>query len=167
MKQHLRNYKKFLCKGLTVATFAALGVPGESVFAQDSDALAKAARNPIADMISLPLQNNTNLNAGPKSQTQNVLNIQPVYPVNLNPEWNLITRTIIPIISQPDFGVPSAERTNGIGDLQFSAFFSPKKPTPSGWTWGVGPVLQLPTATNDVLGQGKWGLGPTAVALHI
>jgi hypothetical protein len=141
--------------------------PGERVAAQDSEALAKAAQNPIADMISLPFQNNTNLNAGPKSQTQNVLNIQPVYPFNLDPEWNLVTRTIIPVISQPDFGVPNAERKNGLGDFQFSAFLSPKKPTPSGWTWGVGPVLQLPTATNDVLGQGKWGLGPTAVALHI
>lgn len=141
-------------------------MPGTSVRAQDNEGLAKAAQNPIADMISLPFQNNTTLNAGPKSQTQNVLNIQPVFPIGLNPDWNVITRTIVPIISQPDFGLPHTDRKNGLGDFQFSAFFSPKAPTPSGWTWGVGPVAQLPTATNDVLGQGKWALGVTGVALH-
>ena len=146
---------------------ALLLAPGQSVFAQqDSESLDKAAQNPIADMISLPFQNNTTLNAGPKSQTQNVLNIQPVYPVHLNPEWNVITRTTIPVISQPDLGIPNADRENGLGDILFSAFFSPQKTTPSGWTWGVGPVLQLPSATDDALGQGKWGLGPTAVALR-
>jgi hypothetical protein len=81
-------------------------MPGTSVRAQDNEGLAKAAQNPIADMISLPFQNNTTLNAGPKSQTQNVLNIQPVFPIGLNPDWNVITRTIVPIISQPDFGLP-------------------------------------------------------------
>lgn len=113
-------------------------VPGKYVLAQDSESLDKAAQNPIADMISLPFQNNTTLNAGPNGQTQNVLNIQPVYPIDLNPDWNVITRTIIPVVSQPDFGVPNAERENGLGDIQFTAFFSPKKTTPSGWTWGVG-----------------------------
>lgn len=126
--------------------------------------LAKAAQNPIADMISLPFQYNTNLNVGPQKQTQSVLNIQPVYPVKLNPEWNLVTRTILPVISQPDLGTGNG-RTNGIGDIQFSAFLSPAQP--ARWIWGAGVIVQAPTATNDVLGQGKWGLGPTAVALRI
>jgi hypothetical protein len=135
------------------------------VHAQQSDeALAKAAQNPIGDMISLPFQNNTNFNAGPKKQTQNVLNIQPVYPININSEWNVITRTIVPVISQPDFG-NGAGRTDGIGDVQFSAFLSPARA--SGWIWGLGAIVQAPTATDDVLGQGKWALGPTAVALHL
>jgi hypothetical protein len=152
------------------AVILLLMMPGASLHAQDSPhaqdtaSLAKAAQNPIADMISLPFQNNTNLNAGPESQTQNVLNIQPVFPFHIDPNWNLITRTIVPVISQPSFGVPNADRTNGIGDIQFSAFFSPR--APSEWTWGVGPIAQLPTATNDVLGQGKWCLGVTGVALH-
>ena len=127
--------------------------------------LAKAAQNPIADMISLPFQNNTNFDVGPLKKTQNILNIQPVYPVNLNPEWNLITRTIVPVISQPPF-TASQDRTNGIGDIQFSAFFSPRQAT-GGWVWGVGPIVQLNTATDDRLGQGVWGVGPTAVALNI
>ena len=128
--------------------------------------LAKAAQNPIAAMISLPFQNNTNFNVGPEEKTQNILNIQPVIPVDLNPEWNLVTRTIVPVVSQPEF-LPGQGRTNGIGDIQFSAFFSPKAPTAAGWIWGAGVIAQLNTATDDVLGAGKWGLGPTAVALKM
>ena len=124
--------------------------------------LAKAAQNPIASMISLPIQSNTNLNVGPGDNTQEVINIQPVYPISLNKEWNLITRTIVPLLSQPEL-IAGQGRTNGLGDVQFSAFFSPAKP--SGWIWGAGAIVQLPTATDDVLGQGKWGAGPTAVAL--
>ena len=128
--------------------------------------LAKAAQNPIAAMISLPFQNNTNFNIGPQEGTQNILNIQPVWPVDLNPKWNLITRTILPVISQPEF-VSGQGRTNGIGDIQFSAFFSPKEPTEAGWIWGAGLIAQLDTASDDKLGAGKWGLGPTAVALKV
>lgn len=128
--------------------------------------LAKAAQNPIAAMISVPFQNNTNFNVGPDDKTQNILNIQPVIPVDLNAEWNLVTRTIIPVISQPALSA-AQDRTNGLGDIQFSAFFSPKATTASGWIWGAGVIAQLDTATDDVLGAGKWGLGPTAVALKM
>lgn len=136
-------------------------------WAQDSDAasLAKAAQNPIADMISLPFQNNTNFKTGPLEGSQNVMNIQPVYPFNLNADWNLITRTIVPVTSQPAFA-PGQDRENGIGDVQFSAFLSPKQLV-NGWVWGAGAIAQLDTATDDRLGQGVWGLGPTAVALQI
>ena len=149
---------------MTGMTFAALSTM--PVFAQDSDALAKAAQNPIASMISLPIQSNTNLNVGPGKHTQEVLNIQPVYPVSLNSDWNLITRTILPFISQPELSSGQG-RTNGLGDMQFSAFISPVAPTQGGWIWGAGAIVQLATATSDVLGQGKWGAGPTAVALKI
>lgn len=141
------------------------GMFASTVQAEESAAdLAKAVQNPVADLISVPFQNNTNFNVGPEQKTQNVLNIQPVIPVELNSDWNLITRTIIPVISQPEF-IPGQGRTNGIGDIQFSAFFSPKKPTAAGWIWGAGFIAQLDTATDDVLGSGKWGLGPTAVVL--
>lgn len=145
---------------------SAVLVAGSSARAAESDveSLAKAAQNPIADMISLPLLLNTNLNTGPYRKTQEVLNIQPVIPFHLNSDWNLITRTIIPLISQPQLS-PGADRTNGLGDIQFSAFFSPSRP--SKWIWGAGVIVQAPSATDDVLGQGKWGLGPTAVALHM
>ena len=116
-------------------------------------------------MISLPFQNNVNFDVGPLQKTQNVLNIQPVLPFSLNAEWNLITRTILPVISQPAFA-PGQDRENGIGDIQFSAFLSPKQAV-DGWVWGVGAIAQLDTASDDRLGQGVWGLGPTAVALHL
>lgn len=124
--------------------------------------LAKAAQNPIASMISLPFQNNTNLNIGPNEQTQNILNIQPVWPFQINDDWNLITRTIVPVVSSPD-ALTGEGRVDGIGDTSFSAFFSPS--AASKLTWGVGPVILLPTATEDALGQDTWGAGISAVLL--
>jgi hypothetical protein len=132
----------------------------------DTAALAKAAQNPVASMISLPLQLNMNFGTGPENDLQTVLNVQPVAPFSLGESWNLITRTIMPVISQPDFGVYST-RENGLGDIQLSAFLSPREPTGGGWIWGAGAITQLDTATDDRLGQGAWGLGPTAVALRM
>ena len=146
---------------------AGTGIPNLARAAPDAatkEALAKASQNPVADLISLPLQDNLNFGVGPADQKQNVLNIQPVYPIDLTANWNLVTRTIIPVITQPDFGRGGGS-TSGIGDIQFSEFLSPSNS--QGWIWGVGTILQAPTATNEVLGQGKWGIGPTAVALHL
>ena len=131
---------------------------------RSTEELAKAAQNPIAHMISLPFQENVNFNVGPENKAQNVLNIQPVIPVTLTPDWNLITRTIVPVISQPPFA-PGQENEFGLGDIQFEAFFSPAKS--KGFVWGVGPIAQLPTHTDDRLGSPIWGLGPTVVALRI
>jgi hypothetical protein len=132
--------------------------------ASSSD-LAKQAQNPIANLISLPLQNNTNFGIGPEDETQNILNIQPVWPVTINDKWNLITRTILPVVSQPDILTGGEGRINGLGDTTFTGFFSPKD---SGkLTWGVGPVLLFPTATDDALGSDKWGAGVSAVFLSM
>jgi hypothetical protein len=146
----------------TLAAVACLAAPPGTAVAQDTAALAKAAQNPIASMISVPFQYNVNLNAGPEERTQHVLNIQPVIPFSLNAEWNLITRTIIPLVSSP---FPANDRTSGLGDIQLSLILSPKET--KGWIWGAGLIVQAPTASDDFLGQGKWGLGPTAVALHM
>jgi hypothetical protein len=135
-----------------------------STIAQDAEELARAAQNPLASLISVPFQNNTNFEVGPEEDVQNVLNIQPVVPFSLNEKWNLITRTIIPVISQPGFN-PDQSRKNGLGDIQFTSWASPKAATASGWVWGVGAVAQLDTASDDRLGSGAWGLGPTAVVL--
>jgi hypothetical protein len=94
--------------------------PGENA----EEELAKAAQNPVADLISLPFQNNTNFNFGPREKTQNILNIQPVWPFSLSDEWNLITRTIVPVISQPEL-FRGYDRENGLGDVTFTAFLSP------------------------------------------
>ena len=126
----------------------------------DQGDLAKAAQNPVGDLISLPFQNNMNFDVGPADRTQNVLNIQPVCPIALSKNWNFITRTIVPVISQP---APGNERTNGLGDLNFTGFFSPKQPGKI--IWGVGPTLVFPTATDDVTGTDKWSAGPSVVVL--
>ncbi len=147
--------------GVILAALAA-----SPVLAQDYDAtkLAKAVQNPVADLISVPLQYNANFGVGPGDGTQHVLNIQPVYPVKLNADWNLITRTIVPLISQPALA-PGQDRENGLGDIQLSLFVSPAKS--AGLIWGAGLIMQFDTASDDVLGQGKWGLGPAAVALKM
>ncbi len=126
----------------------------------DEGDLARAAQNPVGDLISLPFQNNMNFDVGPADRTQNVLNIQPVWPIGISKNWNLITRTILPVISQP---APGTDRTNGLGDLNFTGFISPKKAGKV--IWGVGPALVFPTATDDVLGSEKFSIGPSVVVL--
>jgi hypothetical protein len=127
---------------------------------EDED-LAKKSQNPIADLVSVPFQSNTNFNAGPFDRTQEVLNIQPVVPLHINADWNLISRTIMPVISQPSPLFDS--NTNGIGDITQEFFFSPTHPGPL--IWGLGPVFTIPSATDPILGTGKVLLGPTAVVL--
>ena len=147
---------------LGVATFAE-EAPKAKGTEPDTEALARAAQNPVADMISIPLQDNIGLGYGSGNKdTQNVLNIQPVIPLHITENWNLITRTILPIVTQPSFSGGSS--TTGLGNLSVTAFLSPR--SPGALTWGVGPVATFPTATSPSLGsQSTWGLGPSAVAL--
>ncbi len=126
--------------------------------------LAKIAQNPVGNLISVPFQDNINLHVGPENRTQNILNIQPVIPIDVNSDWNIITRTILPVISQPPFA-PNQATTNGIGDVQFTAFLSPANP--GSWIWGAGPIVQLPTHSDSVLGNDNAGMGPSFVMLHL
>jgi hypothetical protein len=130
---------------------------------EETEKLAKAAQNPVADMISIPFQDDIGLGYGPGRQgTQNVLNIQPVIPLHVTEDWNVITRTILPIVSQPSF--TGGAGTTGLGDLTITAFLSPRNP--GDVIWGVGPVASFPTATSPFTGsQSTWGLGPSAVVL--
>jgi hypothetical protein len=137
--------------------------PDAASEAERTAALAKAAQNPVADMISFPLQNNTNFGVGPNSRVQDVLNFQPVIPLHLNAKWNLITRTILPVVWQPNSAQPNGQGWYGFGDLNPSLFFSPAKPGKV--IWGVGPAIVLPTATAPELGQGKVSAGPGVVVL--
>jgi hypothetical protein len=154
-------------QNLIAATWiAALAVASAPALAQKSDEeIAKAAQNPIAAMVSLPLQYNYDSDIG-RQETghKHYLNIQPVIPFSIGQDWNLISRTILPVIDQQDI-VAGLGSQSGIGDITQSLFFSPKEPTAGGWIWGAGPVLLLPTASDDLLGADKWGLGPTAVFL--
>ncbi len=134
--------------------------------AQDDAAeLAKKLANPVASLISVPIQANYDQNIGPDEDGSAWrINIQPVIPFSLSEDWNLISRTILPVIDQEDVPVAGMGES-GIGDVLQSFFFSPKKPTDSGWILGVGPVVLLPTGSEDALSTEKWGVGPTAVAL--
>jgi hypothetical protein len=131
---------------------------------ESSQDLAKKLSNPIASMISVPFQFNYDSGYGPNNGQRAYVNVQPVIPFSLNSDWNLITRTIVPVIWQNDVAGASGDQF-GLGDISESLFFSPAQPTPSGIVWGVGPVFLLPTATDALLGGKKWGAGPTAVVL--
>ncbi|MBW1749092.1 MAG: transporter [Deltaproteobacteria bacterium] len=135
------------------------------VFAQDEAELAKMLSNPIASLIMVPIQADYDQNFGPDDEGSVWrINIQPVIPFTLNEEWNLISRTILPVIDQDDIPVKGMGEF-GIGDVVQSLFLSPQKPSSGGVIWGVGPVFLLPTASDVALGGEKWGIGPTAVAL--
>ncbi len=131
--------------------------------ANEAADLAKKLANPIASLISVPFQNNTFYGIGALKGTQNIMNFQPVVPIKLNENLNLITRYILPIVTQYNITGENTSQS-GLGDATISAFLSPAK-THNGVTWGVGPAFLVPTATDQYLGTGKFGVGPTAVIL--
>lgn len=143
---------------LTAASPARAQAPG------DGTDLAKQLANPVASLISVPLQYNYNDGFGPQDGHQSYVNVQPVIPFSLNADWNVIVRTILPIVDQSDV-VPGTGSQFGLGNTTQSLFLSPKNPGPGGLIWGVGPVFLWPTATESELGPDKWGAGPTVVLL--
>ena len=139
------------------------GGAGDDEAAKQAE-LVKKTLNPIASLISVPFQNNWDFGVGPSDAMKYTLNFQPVIPISLNRDWNVISRTILPTIYQ-ESTAPGVGSKFGLGDTVQSFFLSPKE-SPGGWIMGAGPVLLLPTATDRALGSGKWGAGPTAVVLR-
>ena len=146
------------------ASLAAAAQSQHTEGGSDSE-LAQKLTNPVAAMISVPFQFNYDDNIGPADDGHKTyVNIQPVIPHQLNDEWNVITRVILPVVDQSDI-FPGAGSQSGLGDITASLFFSPIKPTDGGLIWAIGPVFYIPTATDDLLGGKKWGLGPTGLVL--
>jgi hypothetical protein len=191
MKANQRSRHEIIIASILLFTTCALGQetdkkspPAAPSEEEATAGLQKATQNPVSNLISVPLQNNTNFNIGPFDRNQNVLNIQPVIPVRISESWNMIIRWITPVIWQPAPGTTDLEALGieqntpaylaaqaveksagvfGFGDTTPTFFFSPAKPHKL--IWGAGPVVVLPTATSRVLGQGKVSLGPSFVAL--
>jgi hypothetical protein len=144
---------------LTISSLSAEDTPNK-----DISKIAKQLQNPVASLISVPLQNNFEFGLGPnKDGTRYTLRVQPVIPLSISDEWNLIIRPIIPIISQNN--VIASQSQFGLSDLQIEMFFSPKAVGESGIIWGLGPVFLFPTGTNQYLSTKKWGMGPSGVIL--
>jgi hypothetical protein len=155
---------KFELVAVAIFSIAAWGSANSQ---SDSADLAQQLTNPIADLITVPIQMNIDRDIGPSDDgTKITTNVQPVIPFDVNEDWNLITRTIVPVIHQDDVFAGEGSQF-GLGDINLSLFFSPKQPTAGGITWGVGPVVLLPTATDSLLGGKKWGAGPAAVGLAL
>lgn len=164
----------FLCFVLTLCTLALCprslaqsqtdpnAAAPSAATANSDESLLKAAQNPVADLISVPILNTTNFNIGPYNRTQNVVAFQPVIPVNLTENWVLINRIILPITWQPYPGQTTGGQF-GLGDMTPSFFLAPRNP--GSVIWGVGPAMVIPTATGNILGQGKFALGPSIVVL--
>lgn len=158
MKRLVFFFIGFCCLGMLKPAMA------QESSAADAAELAKKLSNPIASLISVPFQNNTDWGIGHYGGTRNTLNIQPVIPLSLSSDLNLIVRWVQPVISQYNITGPDSHES-GLGDAVVSAFFSPAE-AKNGLTWGVGPAFLVPTATDDYLGTKKLGFGPTAVALY-
>jgi hypothetical protein len=145
---------------LALAAAAQMLIGAAPAAAQDATALAKQTQNPVSSLISVPLQGNWDFGVGDRDATATLLNIQPVIPFAISKSTNIVLRVIMPLTSQPG---PQGVRINGLGDIVATAFFVPSKT--GRITWGVGPVLLLPAATNNSLGSEKFGIGPSAVVL--
>ena len=128
-------------------------------------AIAQKLSNPVASLISVPIQINYDDKYG-LNEKGSVwrTNVQPVIPISLNDDWNMISRTIVPIVKQSDVPIPGVSES-GMGDIVQSVFFSPKKPTENGLIWGIGPVINIPTSTKETLGPEAWAAGPTGLVL--
>lgn len=159
-KSHVMKTKLLLC--LLACLSVSIADAQDEAPKDDAAELAKKLSNPVASLISVPFQNNSDYGIGEFKGSRNTMNFQPVLPVSLGEKWNLINRLILPIVTQNNITAPGATE-NGLSDAVYTAFFSPKQ---SKLTWGVGPALLIPTGTDDLLTSKKFGVGPSALVLQ-
>ncbi len=158
MKRSFVHICRWLAVVLSGFSFTALGQSGDADLAQE-------LTNPLADLVTVPIQMNFDRRLGPADDgTKVTTNVQPVIPFKGPGNWNLISRTIVPVIYQDEI-VPGAGSQFGLGDINLTVFLSPKQPSAGGFLWGAGPTFLFPTATDAMLGAKKWGAGPAAVGL--
>jgi hypothetical protein len=158
-----RSQNRLLGARLALLT-AFVVLPGVASRADDTADLTQQVQNPVAKLISVPFQNNSNFGVGPNGGVQDVLNIEPIVPFKVTDNWNVVTRTIIPLIHQPGLA-PGVGNTSGLGDILFTPFLSPAKT--DSIIWGIGPAFQFASANKDIFGQGKFATGLSAAALTI
>ncbi len=160
----VRAIARIVIAGLLVGALAGPVYAADPPAERSTEERARKTQNPVADLISVPFQNDFDVNAGPRERMVYLLNVQPVIPFHLTEDWNLITRIIMPIADVPSLapGVPNA---SGLGDINPSVFLSPAKT--EHLICGVGPTFTFPTASAGLLGSGKWSTGPTGVALYM
>jgi hypothetical protein len=158
-----------MMRTLALAALCVVAVSLAARAEDNNEELAKKLTNPVADLISVPFQFNYDQGIGPTDEGQQYyLKFQPVIPISVGDDWNVISRTILPVIYTNRFVPPFDGPNFGTGDIVQSFFFSPKQPSSwGGIIWGAGPAFQLPTATNGSLGAEKWGAGPTVVMLKM
>jgi len=158
MKRSFVHVRRWLAVVPSVFSFAALGQSGDAELAQE-------LTNPLADLVTVPIQMNFDRRLGPADDgTKVTTNVQPVIPFKGPGNWNLISRTIVPVVYQDEI-VPGAGSQFGLGDINLTVFLSPKQPSAGGFLWGAGPTFLFPTATDAMLGARKWGAGPAVVGL--
>jgi hypothetical protein len=171
MKRSLKKFSAVIGLSVSLAVPALAQTKAPDDEGSSEAELAKKLQNPVANLISVPIQNNWDFGIGPANAMQYTANIQPVIPFSISKDWNIITRTILPVIYQealdnnPKAPLSLRESHAGLGDTTQSFFLSPKEPWHD-WILGAGPVGYYPTATETELGGGKWGAGPTVVALQ-
>ena len=162
-----KSYMRICLFAGAVLITPSMSQASEPELAVSNIALAQELTNPLADLMTIPIQMNFDDNYGVDDAGSKITtNIQPVVPFEIGKDWNLITRTIIPLVHQDEV-VPGTGTQSGLGDINLQLFLSPKTTTSSGLIWGAGAVLYLPTATDSLIGAKKWGAGPTGVVLKI
>ncbi len=155
------NYISAVLVSFILFSFSVNGSYAQKKTVESAQQLADKLSNPVSNIISVPFQNNTVWGIGPDNGVQNILNFQPVIPITIHKGLTLINRIVTPIVAQ--FNVTGiGQSQNALGDIQYSMFFAPK----SKLIWGIGPIFNIPTATNRNTGSGKFSIGPTGVLVY-